>query len=151
MDKWERFNEILLPENKEFYSNLNMKDIADVDYMHAKRVSKDFETKSVGEYHDLYYKTDTPLLANVFENVRELCLKIYHLDPAKLLSDLGLAWQAALKKMEVKLELLNDVDTPLMSEKGIRGGKCHSIHQYAKANNRHLKDYDKNWESLYLK
>ena len=78
-------------------------------------------------------------------------LKIYYLDFAKFLSPPGLAWQAALKKTKVKLELLTDIDMLLMVEKGIRGGICHAIHQYAKANNKYMKDYDKNKESSYLK
>ena len=80
-----------------------------------------------------------------------MCLKIYHLDPAKLLSAPGLAWQAALKKTDVKLELLTDIDMLLMVEKGIRGGICHAIHQYAKAKNKYLRDYDKNKKLSYLK
>ena len=77
--------------------------------------------------------------------------KMNHLDPVKFFSAPGLAWQAALKKTEVKLELLTDIDMLLMVEKGIRGGICHAIHQYAKANNKYMKDYDKNKESSYLK
>ena len=119
--------------------------------MYAKRVCKDFEIKNLGEYHDLYLKSDTLLLADVFENFRKMCLKLYHLDPVKFLSAPGLAWQAALKKTEVKLELLTDIDMLLMVEKGIRGGICHAIHWYAKVNNRYTKDYDKNKESTYLK
>ena len=110
-----------------------MEDITDADYMHPKRVCKEFEVKNLGEYHDL--KSDTLLLADVFENFRKMCLKIYHLDPAKLLSAPGLAWQGALKKTKVKLELSTDIDMLIMVEKGIRGGICHAIHRYAKANN----------------
>ena len=73
-----------------------------------------------------------------------MCLKIYELDPAKFLSAPGLAWQAALKKTKVKLDLLTDIDMLLMVEKGIRGRICHSIYQYAKSNNKCMKDYDKN-------
>ena len=76
---------------------------------------------------------------------------MYQLDPAKSLSAPGLAWKAALKKTEVKLELLTDIDMLLMVEKGIRGGTYHAIHRYAKANNKYMKDYDKNRESSYLK
>ena len=76
----------------------------------------------------MYIQTDTLLLADVFENFRNMCLKIYELDPAKFLSAPGLAWQAALKKTEVKLELLTDIDMLLMIEKGIRRGICHAIH-----------------------
>ena len=73
-----------------------MKDITDADYMHAKRVCKVFEIKHLGEYHNLYLKSVTLLLANVFRNFRKMCLKIYHLDIAKFFSAPGLAWQAAL-------------------------------------------------------
>ena len=85
MEKWEKFNETPLSEKEEFYSNLNLEDITDADYMHAKRVCKEFEIKKLREYHDLYLKSDTLLLADVFENFRKMCLKIYHLDPLKFL------------------------------------------------------------------
>ena len=79
-----------------------------------------------------------------------MCLKTCEPDPAKFLSAPGLAWQAALKKTKVKLDLLTDIDMLLMVEKGIRGGICHSIYRYAKANNKYMKDYDKNKESSYI-
>ena len=79
-----------------------------------------------------------------------MCINIYELDPEKFLSAPGLAWQAALKKTKVKLDLLTDIDMLLMVEKGIRGGTCHSIYRYAKANNKYMKGYDKNKESSYL-
>ena len=116
-----------------------------------KRVCEDFEIKNLGEYHDLYLKSNTLLLADIFENFRNMCLKIYQLDPAKCLSASSLAWQADFKKIEVKLELLTDIDMLLMVQKGIRGGICNTIHQYAKANNKYMKDYDKNKESSYLR
>ena len=75
-----------------------MEDITDADYMHAKSVCKGFEKKkSLDEYHDLSLKSDTLFSGDVFENFRKVCLKIYHIDPAKFLSAPGLAWQAALK------------------------------------------------------
>ena len=80
----------------------------------------------------------------------EICLKIYELDPAKFVSAPGLAWQAALKKTKVKLNLLTEINMLLMVERGIRGGICHSIYRYAKANNKYMKVYDKNKESSYL-
>ena len=128
MDEWEKFNEATLPEKEEFYRNLNMEDITDADYTHGKRVCKDFEIKNLGEHHDLYLESDTLLLAHVFKNFRKMCLKIYHLDLAKFISAPGLAWQAALKKTEIKLELLTDIDMLLMVGKGIRGGICNAIH-----------------------
>ena len=138
MDDQENFNETALPEKEEFYSNLSIEDITNADYVHPKRVC---------EHHDLYLKSDGLLLANVFKNFRKICLKIYHLDPVKFLSVPGLAWQAALKKTEVKLELLTDIDMLLMVEKEIRGGVCHAIHQSEKANNKYMDDYNKNKNS----
>ena len=91
MDEWERFNVTTLPEKEEFYSKRNIKDVTDADYMHAKRVCKDFEIKNLGEYHELYLKSDTLLLAAVFKNFRKMCLKIYHLDSAKFLPAPGLS------------------------------------------------------------
>ena len=150
MGSWERFNETSLPDKEAFYSNLNMEDITDVDYKHAKIVFKNLINKTLGDYHDLYVQSDTLLLADVFENFRNMCIKVYELDPAHFLSAPGLAWQACLKKTEVKLELLTDVDILLMVEKGIRGGICHVIHRYAKANNKYMKDYNKDKEESFL-
>ena len=87
-----------------------------------------------------------PLLADVFENFRNKCLEVYELDPAHFLSLQGL--QACLKKTNVELDLLTNYDMLLMVEEGIRGGICHSIHRYAKANNKYMKDYNKNIESV---
>ena len=103
MNDWEKFNERTLPEKEEFYSNLNLKDITDADYMHAKRLCEEFEIKALGEYHDLYLKNDVLLLINVFGNFRKMCSKIYESDPLKFISVPGLAWQAALKETEAKL------------------------------------------------
>ena len=75
MDDWEKFSETPLPEREDFYSHLNMEDITDADYVHAKRVFKDFEIKNLAEYHDLYFQSDTLLLADVFDNFRNMCLE----------------------------------------------------------------------------
>ena len=143
-DNWNKFDETLLPNKEDFYSSLNMEDITDVDYMHTKRVFEIFNNKDIGDYYDLYIQSDTILLADVFENFRNKCIEIYELDPAYFLSAPGLAWQACLKKTQVKLELLTDIDMLLMVEKRIRGGMCHAIHRYAAANNKCMKNYDKN-------
>ena len=85
IDDCEKFNETTLHEKKQFYSNLKMDDITGADYMHGKKTCKDFEMKNLGEYHDLYLRRNVLLLANVFENFRKMCLKIYELNPAKFL------------------------------------------------------------------
>ena len=114
MDSWERFNEKLLPSKKYFYSNLNMKDINDIGDRHANNVFKRFKIENLGDYHDLYVQSDTLLLADVFNNFRDMYIKEYKLDPTHFLSLPGLAWQACLKKTNIELELLNDYDMLLM-------------------------------------
>ena len=95
-------------------------------------------------------QSDTLLLADVFENFRDICLKEYELDPAHFLSLPGLTWQACLKKTNIELKLLTDYDMLLMVEEGIRGGICHSVHRYAKANNKYMKNYNNHEESSYI-
>ena len=147
MDNWERFNETSLPSKESFYSNLSMESIEDIDYRHGNNVFNKFKLNNLGEYHDLYVQRDTLLLADVFENFRDMCIKEYELDPAHFLSLPGLAWQACLKKTNIELELLTDYDMLLMVEEGIRGGICHSIHRYPKANNKYMKNNNNNEES----
>ena len=108
MDDWEKLNEILSPEKEDFYSHLNIEDITDADYIHAKRVSKDF--------NDLYVQSHILMLVDVFNNFQNMCLEIYGLDPAHFLFAPGLAWQVALNKTKVKLDLLTDVDMLLMAQ-----------------------------------
>ena len=82
MDRWERSDETSLPDKEAFDSNLNIEGIADVDYSHANKVFKEFKMNNLGDYHDLYVKSDTVLLADVLENLRNMCIKVYELDPA---------------------------------------------------------------------
>ena len=146
MDSWERFNETSLPSKEDFYSYLNMENIDDIDYRHGHNVFKRFELENLGEYHDLYVQSDTLLLADAFHNFRDVCIKEYELEPTHFLSLPGPVWQACLKKTNIELELLTDYDMLLMVEEGIRGGICHSIHRYAKANNKYMKNYNNNEE-----
>ena len=150
MDEWNKSDEKELPVKESFYSNLTMEDISDTDYKHANNVFKKFDLNNLGDYHDLYVKSDTLLLADIFENFRHVCLNNYELDPAHFVSLPGLAWQACLKKTNVELELIADYDMLLMIEDGIRGGICHAIQRYAKANNKYMDDYNKNKESSYI-
>ena len=150
MDNWERFDETSLPDKESLYSSLNMENINDIDYRHGNSVFKKNKLKNLVEYHDLYVQSDTLPLADVFENFRNMGIKVYELDPAPFLSLPRLAWQACLKKTNVKLELLTDYDMLLMVEEGIRGGIFHAIQRHAQANNECIKNYDKNKESSYI-
>ena len=125
-------------------------DITDEDYAHVQKVFEELKLKNLDNYHDLYVQSNTLLLADLFESFRNKCIEIYELDPTHFLSAPGLSWQAALKKTGVILELLPDIDMLLMVEKGMRGGMYHAIHRYAKANNKYMKNYDKNIISSYL-
>ena len=127
MTDWDKFKEMKLPPREAFYSKLNMSGVGNEDYEHANRVWKVFGIKNLGEYHDLYLKTDVILLANVFEAFRKVCLKNYGLDPAHFYTAPGLAWKACLKKTRIRLELLLDPDMLLMFERGIRGGITQSV------------------------
>ena len=127
-----------------------MEDITYVDYRHAKRALKNFNNKNISEYRDFYVQSNTLLLADVFENFRNKCIEIYELDPGHFLSPPELAWQLYLKKTGQKLKLLTDFDMLLVVKKGIRGGICHAVHKYAKANNIYMKKCNKDKESSYI-
>ena len=144
MDNWERFNENILPNKKAFQSELNLEDIANKDYAYAQKLFEESKLENLGDYHDLYVQSDMLFLSDVFENFINKCIEIYELDPAYFLFSPGLAWQACLKKTGVKLELLTDIDMLLIVEKGIRRVIFHAIRRYAKANNKYMKNYDKN-------
>ncbi|XP_060580207.1 uncharacterized protein LOC132736990 [Ruditapes philippinarum] len=153
MDSFEKFEETKLPSQEEFYSVLNEAHISDSEYTHAKNVWKKFKIKTMGEYHDLYLKTDVLLLADVFENFRKTCLEYYKLDPCHYFSSPGLAWDAMLKMTGIKLDLISDIDIHLFIEKGQRGGISYIANRYSKANNKYMKDYDKDLPSkciMYL-
>ena len=151
MDSWKRLKEESLPDKESFYIELNNEYITDGDYAHAQKVWSTFNIKNLGEYHDLYVQSDTALLADVFENFRDKWIEIYELDPAHFLSAPGLAWQACLKKTKVELELLTGNDMLIMFEERTRGGMCLATYRYAKANNKYMKNHDKNKESAFLK
>ena len=140
MDTLEKLKETELPPKEAFYSKLNNEGISDEDYTQARKVWETFEMKTLEDYHNLYNKLDVLLLADVFENFRNICIKNYKLDPAHYYTAPGLAWDAALKITGVKLELLSDIDMLLMVEKGIRGGVSMVSNRYGKANNKYMGD-----------
>ena len=151
MDSEEKFNDTKPPPREAFYSNLSGKGISNKNYNRVLNVWNTFNMKIFKEYHELYNITDVLLLADVFENFRDLCLKIYGLDPVYYFTAPGLAWDACLKVTGVQLELLSDPNMLLMFEKGIRGGISIISNRYGEANNKYLrKGYNKNLPSKYL-
>ena len=150
MDSFEKFNETELPSKEDFYSILNDEHISNEDYKHAQTVWQTFKLKTMGEYHDLYLKTDILLLADVFENFRRTCLQYYKLDPCHYFTSPGLSWDAMLKMTDIKLELMTDIDMFQFIEKGLRGGISYIANRYGKANNKYMKEYDEKAPSKYI-
>ena len=151
MDSEEKFNDTKLPPQEAFYSKLSGRGITEKDYKHVWNVWNSFKMKTFKEYHELYNITDVLLLADVFENFRELCIKIYGLDPVYYFTAPGLAWDACLKITGIELELLSETNMLLMFEKGIRGGISIISNRYGRANNKYMrKGYNKNKPSKYL-
>ena len=147
----EKFNDTKLPPREAFYSKLSGRGITEKDYKHAWNVWNSFKMKTFKEYHELYNITDVLLLADVFENFRDLCLKIYGLDPVYYFTAPGLAWDACLKITDIDLELLSDPNMLLMFEKGIRGGISIISNRYGEANNKYMgQGFNKNKPSKYL-
>ena len=100
--------------------------------------------KNLGEYHDLYLKTD------VFENFRKTCMQYYKSDPCHYFTSPSLAWDAMLKMTGIKLELMSDVDMFQFIEKGMREGISYIANRYGSANNKYMKNYKKNEGNKYI-
>ena len=150
MDSEEKFSQTQLPQKGDFYSLLTNEEISESEYAHAQKVWETFGIENMGQYHDLYLKSDVLLLADIFQNFREINLTNSGLDPAHYVSSPGLSWDAMLKMTNVKLDLISDVDTQNFIEKGMRGGISTITHRYAQANNKYMKNYDPEKESSYI-
>ena len=151
MDNIKKFQETKLPPKEKFYSKLNDEHITQQDFEHAQKVWKTFNCKNMGDYHDLYLRTDVLLLCDIFKEFRNVCLENYELDPAWYFTSPGLAWDASLKKTQVKLELLNDIDMLQMIEKGTRGGVSMISNRFGKAINKYMgKDFDPEKPSTFI-
>ena len=150
MDKIEKLKDTKPPPQEAFYSKLSGKGINKSCYGHVLNVWKSFNMKTFKDYLKLYNISDVLLLADVFENFRDICLKNYGLDPVYYYTAPGLAWDAMLKMTKINLELLNDVDMLLMFEKGIRGGISIISNRYGKANNKYMADFNQMKPSKHL-
>ena len=150
MDCFEKFDQTELPTKEQFYSVLNSQHITNVEYDHARKVWETFHLKKMVEYHDLYLKTDMPLLADVFESFRKTCLQYYKLDSCHYFTSPGLSWDAMLKMTKIELELMTNVDMFPFIEKERRGGVSYIANRYGKANNKCMEEYDENAPSMYI-
>jgi len=146
----EILTETCLPPRDKFYSQLNEEGISEEDYDCALEMWKRYECKTLKDYHDLYLTLDVTLLADVFENFRNMSLREYELDPAHSWTLPGFAWNCALKMSKIELELITDPDMFLFFENSIRGGIATVSRRYAKANNKYLPNYDPDLPSEYL-
>lgn len=151
IDGWAKLEEDKLPQKSDFYSRLTESDVSEDDYQFAHNVWRVFNIKSMGEYADLYLKTDILLLADVFESFRSSCLSVYGLDPAHYFTLAGFSFDAMLKYTGVSIELLTDLDMLMLVERGIRGGISQCSKRYSKANNKYMdENYDEEMPSSYL-
>ena len=150
MDDIKKLKDTKPPPQKAFYSKLTGKGINNYNYNHVLNVWKTWKMKTLKDYLELYNECDVLLLADIFENFRDVCLKNYGLDPVYYYTAPGLAWDAMLKMTKINLELLSNIDMLLMVEKGIRGGISIISNRYGKANNKYMKDFNKSEPSKYL-
>ena len=146
----ERFNEPQLPTIDKFYSKLSDESVSQKDYEHAQKVWIEFNCQTLGDYHDLYLKTDVVLLADVFQTFRKTCIGSYKPDPLHYYTAPGLSWDSPLKYTNINVELLTDIDMHMFIEKGMRGGISMVSKRHAKANNPHTAGYDPEKDNNYI-
>ena len=150
MDDIEKLKDKKPPPQKAFYSKLKGNGLSKDNYNHVLKVWETSNMKTLKDYLKFYNESDVLLLADVFENFRDICLKNYGLDPVYYYTAPGLAWDAMLKMTGVNLELLSNIDMLLMIEKGIRGGISIISNRYGKANNKYMKNFNKTELSKFL-
>jgi hypothetical protein len=148
-DSFERFQETSLPPINAFFSKMTNCSITKTQYDHAQKVWQKYNIQNLGQYSDLYLKTDVMLLTDIFENFRKECFATYGLDPAQYFTAPSLSWDAMLKYTGVELDLLTEIDMIHFLRKGIRGGITQCSHRISNANNPFMPNYDQEKEKLY--
>ncbi|XP_074026183.1 uncharacterized protein [Leptinotarsa decemlineata] len=150
IDCLDKLNYSSIPSKLDFYDKLNEKHISDEDYDRVKQVWGMFNCRDLGEYSDIYLKSDVLLLCDIFENFRNMSLGTYKLDPAHYFTSPGLSWDAMLKFTGVELELLTDIDMVHFFQNGIRGGVSQCSERKHIANNQFLPNYNPNEPSSFI-
>lgn len=150
IDSIDKMNNSNLPTKNDFYDSLREEHISDECYDRAKEVWRLFACKNLGEYSDLYLKSDVLLLTDVFEQFRDTCLKVYKLDPAQYFTLPGLSFDCMLRMTKVELELLTDIDIIHFFQKGIRGGISQCTDRMHTANNSFLPNFDPNEPTSFI-
>jgi hypothetical protein len=150
IDNYERLYETKLPNIEDFYSYLNNKECKLVDYNKAVNIWSKFQCSNLLDYHNLYLKTDVLLLADIWENFREVCYKNYNLDCEYYYTAPSLSFDSMLKYTKIELELLTCSKMFKFVESGIRGGISQISKRYAEANNKYMEKYDENKEESYI-
>ena len=138
-----KFSENKLPNRCKFFSSLKDNCISKKDYLKADNIWNLFKMNTMGDYHNLYLKTDVSLLANVFKKFIEHCLDYYGLDLCHYFSSPGLSWDALLKMTRIELDLISDIDMHLSIEKGMRSGISYIAKRHSRANNKYRECYDR--------
>ncbi len=142
VDSFEKLEEKSLPPIDKFFSSVSQKCISKKDYAFAQKIWKHFDIQSLGAYSDIYLKMDVTILADVFEDFCNICLKIYNLDPKHYYTSPGLSWDAMLKFTKINLDLISDIDMIHFLKKGIRGGISQCTSRHSIANNKYMHKYD---------
>jgi hypothetical protein len=150
MTDFEKFEMDRLPPIGRFYSSLTDTDISDEEYAYAHKVWEEMGCETMGDYHDVYLKSDVCLLADIFENYRRTSLDYYGLDPARYYTSPGMSWDAFLKSSRVELDLISDQDIFKFIEQGMRGGVSMASCKSATANNPYTPGYDPSKPTNYI-
>lgn len=150
INSFQKLQEVQLPPIEAFSSVLNNSKCSESDYSHARSVWDTFSCDTLSDFMELYLKTDVLLLADIFENFRSICMRIYNLDPCHYFTAPGLSWDAMLKTTKIELELLIDLEMYMFFKQGIRGGLTQCSKRYSKANNKYMDNYDPSKPSEYL-
>ena len=150
LDSFKKFSENKLPDRCKFFSSLKDVCISEKDYWKADNIGSVFKINAMGDYYDLYLKTDVLLLADVFRKFINTCFDYYGLDSCHYFSSPELSLDAMLKMTGIELDLISDIDMHLFIEKEMRGGISYIAKRYSKASNKYMKCYDSSKRSIYI-